>query len=329
MVGVNEVKWTPTLIELARKPDYFLPGHRMCAGCAAPVIVKLTLKALPDPDNVVVVNATGCLEVASTIYPYTSWKRPWIHNAFENAAATASGVEAAFKALKAKGVWKGDLPTVVVFGGDGGTYDIGLQSLSGALERGHKLIYVLYDNEAYMNTGIQRCSSTPQYAATTTTPAGRVIPGKPEWKKPIGFIVAAHHNVYVATVNPYFWADFVKKIRAAAEYEGPAFIHAISVCPRGWRHESKLTMTISRLATETCLHPLWEFDPETREYRITDRSLYIAKHPDKKVPVEEYLKLQGRFRHLFKPVRRDHLIKEIQEKVDKEWEYLLRLAGFK
>ncbi len=320
-------RWSPTPIELAKKPDLFLPGHRMCAGCAAPIIVKLTLKALPNPRNIVVVNATGCLEVASTIYPYTSWGVPWIHNAFENAAATAAGIEAAFKAFKRKGLWDGELPTVIAFGGDGGTYDIGLQALSGAVERRHKIIYVLYDNEAYMNTGIQRCSSTPKYAHTTTTPAGRVIPGKPEWKKPIGFIIASHHTAYVATVNPYFWRDFMVKIRKAYEYDGPAFIHAISACPRGWRYPGSQTMKVSRLATETCLHPLWEFDPETREFRVTDRSLYIAKNPDKKVPIEEYLKIQGRFAHLFKPERREDIIQEIQKQVDKEWAYLLKLAG--
>ncbi len=319
--------WSPTQYDLAKLPDLLLPGHRLCAGCAAPVIVKLVMKAVPDPRNVVVVNATGCLEVATTIYPYTSWSVPWIHNAFENAAATASGIEAAFKALKRKGVWKDKLPTIIVFGGDGGTYDIGIQALSGAVERGHKFVYVLYDNEAYMNTGIQRCSSTPKYASTTTSPAGRVIPGKLEWKKPIGFIIAAHHNAYVATVNPYYWRDLVIKIRKAIEYDGPAFIHSISACPRGWRFESSMTMKISKLATETCLHPLWEFDPDTREYRITDRSLYIAKNPDKKLPIEEYLKTQGRFRHLFKPVRREDLIEEIQQRVDREWNYLLKLAG--
>ncbi|MHA1616092.1 MAG: thiamine pyrophosphate-dependent enzyme [Candidatus Njordarchaeales archaeon] len=321
-------EWTPNLFEIAKIPDYILPGHRMCAGCVAPVIVKLALRALPDPENTVIVNATGCLEVATTIFPYTAWKRPWIHNAFENAAATASGVEAAFKVLKRKGIWKDELPTIVVFGGDGGTYDIGLQSLSGAIERGHKFVYILYDNEAYMNTGIQRSGSTPQYAATTTSPAGKVIPGKLEWKKPIGFIISAHHNAYVATANPYYWIDFMKKVRKAAEYDGPAFIHAISPCDRGWRFDPGISMEIARLATDTCLHPLWEFDPETREYRITDRSLYLAKNPDKIIPVEEYLKRQGRFAHLFRPVRRDDLIKQIQDRVMKEWHYLLKLAGF-
>jgi len=322
-------KWVPTPIEVAKKPDYVSPGHRLCAGCAAPIVVKLTLKAIPNIENTIIVNATGCLEVATTIFPFTAWKRPWIHNAFENAAATASGVEAAFKAMKKKGIWKDELPTIIVFGGDGGTVDIGLQSLSGAVERGHKLLYVLYDdNEAYMNTGIQRSGATPFSAATTTSPAGEVIPGKPEWKKPIAYIIAAHMNAYVATVNPYYWQDFMTKIRKALEYNGPSFIHAISACDRGWRFDPSLAMRISKLATDTCIHPLWEFDPETREYSITGQSLYLARNPDKIVPVEEYLKLQGRFRHLFKPVRRDDLINYIQERVMKEWKYLLKLARF-
>ena len=180
-----------------------------------------------------------------------------------------------------------------------------------------------------MNTGIQRSGSTPKYASTTTSPAGEVIPGKIEWKKPIALIVASHLNAYVATANPYYWIDFMTKVRKALEYDGPSFIHAISPCDRGWYFPTDLGIEISRLATETCVHPLWEFDPETREYRLTDRSLYLAKNPDKILPVEEYLKVQGRFRHLFSPVRRDDLIKEIQERVNKEWEYLLKLTGFK
>jgi len=320
-------EWAPNLFEIAKMPDYIASGHRMCAGCVAPIIVKLALRALPNPENTVIVNATGCLEVATTIFPYTAWRRPWIHNAFENAAATASGVEAAFKVLKRKGIWKDELPTVLVFGGDGGTFDIGLQSLSGAVERGHKFIYILYDNEAYMNTGIQRSGGTPQYVATTTSPAGKVIPGKLEWKKPIGYIIASHLNAYVATANPYYWMDFMKKVRKAAEYNGPAFIHAISPCDRGWRFDPSISMEVARLATDTCLHPLWEFDPETREYRVTDRSLYLAKNPDKIVPIEEYLRRQGRFAHLFRPKKREDLIKQIQDRVMKEWHYLLKLAG--
>ena len=321
------MSWTPRLIDVAKRPPKLLPGHRLCAGCMAPVIVKLAFAALPDPDNVVVVNATGCLEVATTIYPYTSWAVPWIHNAFENAAVTAAGVEAAFKRLKRRGAWKGDLPTILVFGGDGGTVDIGLQSLSGALERGHKIIYILYDNEAYMNTGIQRSGATFQFAATTTSPGGKVIPGKPERKKPIAYIAAMHLNTYTATANPAYWADFMKKVRKAAEYDGPAFIHAISACPRGWRFDGRLSVTVSKLATDTCVFPLWEFDPNERKFRLTDRSKYLADHPDKIVDVEEWLKLQGRFRHLFKPKKRDDLINIIRENVRREWEFLLRLAS--
>ena len=315
------------MIEVAKRPDLISSGHRMCAGCVAPIIVRMTLQTVPDPENVVVVNATGCLEVATTIFPYSSWKVPWIHVAFENAGAVASGVEAAFKALKRKGRWKYEEPTIIVFGGDGGTYDIGLQALSGAVERGHKFIWVLYDNEAYMNTGIQRSGSTPEYASTTTSPAGREIPGKIEWKKPIGHIIAAHLNAYVATLNVNYWVDFMTKVRKAIEYDGPSFLHAIMPCDRGWYFDTSLGVELSRLATDTCVHPLWEFDPETREYRVTDRSLMIAKKPELKLPVEEYLKHQGRFRHLFKPRRRDDLIKQIQERVDKDWNYLLKLAG--
>ena len=323
-----EQKWRPNLFELAKKPSLFTSGHRLCSGCVAGTIVRMVMMALPNPKRTIIANATGCLEVASTIFPYTAWKLPWIHNAFENAAATASGIEAAFKALKRKGLWKKDIPDIIAFGGDGGTYDIGLQALSGAIERGHDFTWILYDNEAYMNTGIQRSGSTPFAAATTTSPAGKVIPGKMEWKKPIGFIIAAHMNAYVATANPFYWQDLMKKVRKAVLYKGPSFLHVISTCDRGWRFDPSQSMIISKLATDTCLHPLWEFDPETRTYSLTDRSLYIAKHPDQKLPVERYLETQGRFRHLFKPERRDDLIKEIQERVDKEWEYLLKLTGF-
>ncbi len=317
----------PTIYEIVKRPDPLLPGHRMCAGCTAPAIVKLVLKALPSLDNVIVVSPTGCLEVATTIFPYTSWAVPWMHNAFENAAATAAGIEAAYKALKKKGVWDGDVPKIIIFGGDGGTVDIGLQALSGMVERGHNVMYILYDNEAYMNTGIQRSGSTPFAAATTTSPAGKVIPGKIEWKKPISLIIAAHLNAYVATASLYYWQDFVQKVLKAYYYEGPSFIHAIQPCDRGWRFTEDLGIKLTKLAVDTCVHPLWEFDPETREFRVTGYSAYLAKHPEKILPVEEYLKLQGRFRHLFKPVRRDDLIKEIQDRVMKDWHFLLKLAG--
>ena len=195
--------------ELAKKPPKLLPGHRLCAGCAAPVLVKLTLLASEGPT--IVVNATGCLEVATTIFPYTSWAVPWIHNAFENAASTASGIDAAIKALRRRGAIKDERVNIIVFAGDGGTYDIGLQALSGAVERGHNFLYILYDNEAYMNTGIQRSGGTPLGAATTTSPVGKVIPGKLQQKKPIADIIVAHKAPYVATVTPAHWVDLIRK----------------------------------------------------------------------------------------------------------------------
>ncbi|HDM23580.1 pyruvate ferredoxin oxidoreductase [archaeon] len=314
------------LRELAKKRSLFTSGHRLCAGCAAGIIGRLVMHSVPDPKHVVVVHATGCWEVAGTIFPYTAWAVPWIHNAFENAAATASGVELAFKALKDKGVVK-KVPDIIVFGGDGGTVDIGLQSLSGAIERGHNFLYVLYDNNAYMNTGIQRSGATPRYAWTTTSQVGKVIPGKLEARKPIANIIAAHGNAYVATASPAYWRDLMEKARKGIEYKGPAFIHAISPCCRGWRFPPNMTIRVAKLAVETCAFPLWEYDPETREYKLSPPSLAIAKNPKLKKPIEEYLKLQGRFAHLFKPEKREDLIARIQEDVDKEWNQLLELCG--
>ena len=309
--------------ELALKPPLLLPGHRLCAGCAAPVIVKLALAASDKPTIVAI--ATGCLEVATTIYPYTSWRVPWIHNAFENAAATASGIEAALKVLRRKGRIKYDKVNVIAFAGDGGTYDIGIQALSGALERGHDFLYILYDNEAYMNTGIQRSGGTPKGAWTTTSPSGRVIPGKREHKKPIADIAVAHKIPYVATVSPAYWLDLMRKVHKGLEVEGPAFIHALCPCPRGWRFPENMTMKIARLAVDTCIFPLWEC--EEGKWKLTDRSLQIARRPELKKPVEEYFKVQGRFRHLFEPKNR-HIIDEIQEYVDAVWEDLLKRCGF-
>ncbi len=310
--------------ELAKKEPKLLPGHRLCAGCAAPVIVKLVLLVAEGPT--IIVNATGCLEVATTIFPYTSWKVPWIHNAFENAASTAAGVDAAIKALRRRGVFKHDKVNIVAFAGDGGTYDIGLQALSGAIERGHNFLYILYDNEAYMNTGIQRSGGTPMGAATTTSPAGRVIPGKPQHKKPIADIVVAHKAPYVATATPAHWMDLMRKVKKALSIEGPKFLHVLSPCPRGWRHDPSITMEVAKIAVDTCYFPLWEY--ENGVWRLTDRSLAIAKNPQLKKPVEEFLKIQGRFRHLLQPENR-HVIEKLQEYVDAVWSDLLKRAGFK
>jgi pyruvate ferredoxin oxidoreductase beta subunit len=226
-------EWRFTAKDIAEKPDLFVSGHRACAGCAPATVMRLILKAVRGPT--IVTMATGCMEVVSTIYPYTSWAVPWLHTAFENAAANASGIEAAIKVLRRKGRIKDQHVDVIAVAGDGGTYDIGIQALSGAVERGHDFLFVLYDNEAYMNTGIQRSGGTPLGAATTTSPAGEVIPGKLEHKKPIADIMVAHEIPYVATASPYYWRDLLVKVRKGLEVEGPAFLHEIhrTFPPRG------------------------------------------------------------------------------------------------
>ncbi len=305
----------------SRRPA-ILPGHRLCAGCAAPIIVKLASLAFRGPT--ILVNATGCLEVATTIFPYTSWGVPWIHNAFENAAATASGIEAALKAMKRTGRLGYERVDVVVFAGDGGTFDIGLQALSGMAERGHDVLYILYDNEAYMNTGIQRSGGTPPFAWTTTSPAGRVLPGKMQEKKPIADIMVAHRIPYVATATPAHWADLIRKVRKGLEAEGPAFLHTFSPCDRGWRFDTNITIEICRRAVDTCYFPLWEW-VRGKGYLLTDRSLTIARNPRLKKPIKKFVEVQGRFKHLLKPENK-HLLKQLQEYVDAVWEDLLERA---
>ncbi|MFZ8855434.1 MAG: thiamine pyrophosphate-dependent enzyme [Thermofilaceae archaeon] len=301
-----------TLREMPRE-ELFAPGHRLCAGCGIQQLVRTVLKAVPDPK--VVVTATGCLEVATTIFPYTSWRGPWVHNAFENAAATAAGIEAAFKALeKKRGVKR---PKVIVFGGDGGTFDIGLQALSGALERGHDFIYICYDNEAYMNTGIQRSGATPRGAATTTSPAGKVIPGKPERKKDLIAIAIAHGVRYAATLNPAYPVDMFNKIAKAASIEGPTVLHYFTTCPTGWRADPAKSIEIARLAVLTRVWPLYEY--EDGVYRIN----VLVKSPR---PIEDYLKLQGRFAHLLQPENR-WTLEQLKRDVEENWNRLLKLAG--
>jgi len=301
--------------ELAKKPERLAPGHRLCAGCGASIIVRQMMAAIDDP--VVLANATGCLEVATTIYPYTAWRVPWIHNAFENAASTMSGVEAAYKSLVRQGKIEDQDVKFIAFGGDGGTYDIGLQALSGAAERGHQFLYVCYDNGAYMNTGIQRSSATPFGAHTTTSPAGDVIPGKQQFRKDLTRIMAAHDIPYVAQASPSKWRDLMEKTRKAVNCGGPAFMNVLSSCNRGWRHGTDETIEITQLGVDTCYWPLYEV--EDGEWRLTYK-------PREKPPVEEWLKRQGRFRHLFKPQNR-HMIDKMQAEVDRRWEELLERCG--
>jgi pyruvate ferredoxin oxidoreductase beta subunit len=315
-----------TLKEAAKKSDDLTSGHRLCAGCGEPIIVRQIMKATRGPT--VVTTATGCMEVGTSIFPYTSWKVPWIHVAFENAAANASGIEAAWQAQRRKGkgpLAKYDTFDVIAIAGDGGTYDIGFQALSGALERGHDFTYLLLDNEAYMNTGIQRSGGTPFTASTTTSPAGHVIPGKREWKKPIDEIVIAHEIPYVATLNAAWPMDVMRKARKAFEVDGPSFLHAIVPCTRGWRYPTDKTIEVSRLATQTCIFPLYSCIREAGRpvYKLSGPSAAISRRPESKKPVEDYLKMQGRFRHLFRPKRRDDLLQEIQAGVDHRWQMLL------
>jgi pyruvate ferredoxin oxidoreductase beta subunit len=315
-------KWKFTTKDLAEKPELLMPGHRACAGCGPAVAYRQILKAARGP--IIATNATGCMEVVTTIYPYTSWRIPYIHTAFENVAANAAGIETALKVMKRKGRLKQDHIDVIAFAGDGGTYDIGIQALSGAAERGHDFLFVLYDNEAYMNTGIQRSGGTPRGAWTTTSPAGRVIPGKLEYKKPIADIMVAHGIPYVATASPAYWRDLITKARKGLEVEGPAFLHALAPCPRGWRYDTSKTIEMARLAVETCVFPLWE--AVDGEYSLSAPSKVIALKPERKKPVREYLKSQGRFRHLFTP-EFEHIIDEIEHIVDKRWKLLLKKCG--
>jgi len=296
--------------------ELFTSGHRLCAGCGAGIIMRMTMKALRGPT--IVVSATGCAEVASTIYPYTSWKLSWVHVAFENAAAVASGIEAAYKAMRRKGMWDKHVD-IIAIGGDGGTFDIGIQALSGALERGHDFLYICYDNEAYMNTGIQRSGATPHGAATTTSPAGRKIPGKPEFKKDLIGICVAHGIEYAATASPAYWNDYITKVRKGLEVEGPAVIHVFSPCPLGMRHDPSKSIELARLAVQTRYWPVYEV--ENGKYRLN------IKVPRPK-PLVEFLKMQGRFRHLFQPEFR-HEIDALQKWVDENWKRIAALCGEK
>lgn len=292
-------------------------GHRMCAGCGAPAVARMILRAVKPEDHVVVSNATGCMEVSTFLYPYTAWTDSFIHTAFENAAATLSGVEAAYKSMKATGKLPEDKDTkFIAFGGDGGTYDIGLQSLSGAMERGHDMVYVCYDNGAYMNTGIQRSSATPKFADTTTTPAGKVVPGKMQSRKDLTKIMVGHHLPYVAqTLALNNFKDLYEKAEKAIYTKGACFLNVMAPCPRGWGYNTEDLMQINKLAVETCYWPMYE---------VVDGVYKISYKPANKLPIEEFLRPQKRFKHLFNPGN-EWMIKEFQEEVDSRWQELLDL----
>jgi pyruvate ferredoxin oxidoreductase beta subunit len=289
--------------KLVTEKEGFASGHRACVGCGEALAVRLACKALGQ--NVIIVNATGCMEVVSSPLPYTSWRVPWIHTLFENTGAVASGIEAGLKVIMRKGKRPAREINVVAMAGDGGTSDIGLQALSGALERGHDFLYICFDNEAYMNTGIQRSSSTPYGASTTTAPAGKVSIGQVTWKKNMPAIAAAHNIPYVATACPSYPFDLMAKVARGAAIHGPAYVHILSVCPTGWRSTTDLTIRIGRLAVETGVFPLYEV--ENGKYKLSIDLPQLR-------PVRDYLKLQGRFRHLS-----EETINEIQKRVSQEY----------
>ncbi|MFK5881357.1 MAG: thiamine pyrophosphate-dependent enzyme [Sulfurospirillum sp.] len=303
------------LKQFSTSNDRFEGAHLLCPGCAHSIIVRELLNCTDD--NLVIANATGCLEVCTAVYPHTSWDASWIHIGFENAATAASGAEAMYKTLKRKGRLKDpDKPVkFVAFGGDGATYDIGFQFLSGAVERGHDFTYICLDNEVYANTGGQRSSSTPRGASTTTTPAGRVSYGNKKYKKDIVAIMAAHGAPYVAQVAPNKWKDMVKKYQKALATEGPVFINAMSACTTEWKFPADKTIDVSDLGTDSLVFPLYEIENGTK--------LTITYRPKNIVPVRDYLGVQGRFKHLFKK-ENEHIITQMQNDVDKKWELLQR-----
>ncbi|MBM4129510.1 pyruvate ferredoxin oxidoreductase [bacterium] len=305
------------LKQLTQNEDLLTGGHRACAGCTGSNILRQIM--LTAGKDTVVGGATGCMEVVTTIFPYTAWKTSFIHSAFENCAATISGVETAFRSLKKHG----ELPVprermnFIAFGGDGGTYDIGLQSLSGAMERGHNMVYVCYDNEAYMNTGIQRSSATPLGAHTSTAPAGTASRGKEQQRKDLTRIMVAHNIPYVAQTTPYHWKDLATKVEKALACDGPAFLNILMPCTVGWHFDPAIGMQLAKEAVENNFWPL--FEVENGVYTINQK-------PSDPPPVVEWMKKQGRFRHLFTPGS-EHMLEASQAWVDKEWQKLLKLEA--
>jgi pyruvate ferredoxin oxidoreductase beta subunit len=303
------------LKQLTQNPDLLTGGHRACAGCTGSNILRQIM--LTAGADTVVGGATGCMEVVTTIFPYTAWRTSFIHSAFENSAATVSGVETAFRSLKKHGELpvQRDKMNFIAFGGDGGTYDIGLQSLSGAMERGHNMLYVCYDNEAYMNTGIQRSSATPLGAHTSTAPAGSHSPGKQQNRKDLTRIMVAHNIPYVAQTTPFHWKDLAMKVEKALAVEGPAFLNILMPCTVGWHFDTAIGMELAKEAVENNFWPL--FEVENGVYKIN-------KKTTDRPPLVDWMKKQGRFKHLFLPGH-EHMLEASQKWVDDEYAKLLAL----
>ena len=295
-------------VELS-KPERFVGGHRLCAGCGAGLVCRGMMRALDEGDKAVICNATSCLEVSSFLYPFTAWEDSYIHSAFENAAATCGGVEAAYNVLKRRGKID-DTYKFLAIGGDGGTYDIGFQSLSGAMERGHDMVYFCYDNEAYMNTGIQKSSLTPFGAKTTTTPAGSNMRGCLTQKKNMFEIVAAHGIPYAATASIGYLNDFIRKVEHAATIRGTKYIHVMAPCPTGWGCGVDETVDISKDIVDCGLWYLAEYE---------GGAFKLNRNPREFASVEAYLRRQGRFKALT-----DEDIAQVEAARDAKWEVMRR-----
>jgi len=292
------------------KEELLAPGHRACQGCGEVLALRMAMKALGK--NVIVCMATGCMEIITTPYPQTAWKVPWIHIAFENPASVASGIESAMKVLRRKGKISKKHVDILAVGGDGATSDIGLGWISGAFERGHDFTYICLDNEAYMNTGVQRSSCTPYGAMTTTSPPGKKSIGQVTWKKNVPGIAVAHNIPYVATASPAYFLDLMNKVKKAALVKGPAYIHIYSPCPTGWGSAPERSIEFAKLVVETKVFPLYE---------VIEGRYIMSRKITKPKPVQEYLKGQRRFRHLDE----EH-IAYIQQRVNADYEKLIRLS---
>ncbi|PXF58022.1 MAG: pyruvate synthase subunit beta [Deltaproteobacteria bacterium] len=292
------------------KEELLAPGHRACQGCGEVLALRMAMKALGK--NVIVCMATGCMEIITTPYPQTAWEVPWIHIAFENPASVASGIESAMKVLRRKGKISKKHVDILAVGGDGATSDIGLGWISGAFERGHDFTYICLDNEAYMNTGVQRSSCTPYGAMTTTSPPGKKSIGQVTWKKNVPGIAVAHNIPYVATASPAYFLDLMNKVKKAALVKGPAYIHIYSPCPTGWGSAPERSIEFAKLVVETKVFPLYE---------VIEGRYTMSRKISKPKPVQEYLKGQRRFRHLDE----EHIV-YIQQRVNADYEKLVRLS---
>ncbi len=314
--SIQKKPFNPNLKVVSQNPQRLASGHRLCPGCGISVILKQTLTTIENP--IITANATGCSEICFGAYPYTSFKTPWIHSLFENASAVISGVESAHKALARKGklTQKQKKIKFLAIGGDGATYDIGFQWLSGALERGHDFVYICFDNEGYMNTGFQRSSSTPRGFMTHTSPVGQQIKGKPQHRKNLTNILAAHDIPYVAQANPANFGDLMKKAHRAFEVEGPAFINCFSVCPTNWKSDPQQGMVISQMASDSNFWPLYEVDHG--KWKIN----YKPRNTEGKL--EEFLGMQGRTKHLLKP-ENEELLQVLKNKIESDWHYLTKM----